>query len=272
MIKKSAISLISYDCHMLVNSIKSYYNYVDEIILGLDESRISWSKNSFSFDENKLYTDLSVIDGDNKIKIIEGNFHKSGVPIDNDTHERNLLKSTCEYDWVFSIDADEELINASEFFTFYIPLVEHYYDKIDLLFSWILPYKEFNDCYLVIANEDNSIFMKDTQGFVTAKKNTFTYCRWTNNERKVLSPLGMLHYSFCRSDEELNLKINNYGHSNLTKSDPFYSIREKVTLDNFQQLVNFKTSDMGIQWPKLVKLPKEQYKAILKNAVKNIIL
>ena len=33
MIKKSAISLISYDAHLLPNSIKTYYEYVDEIIL-----------------------------------------------------------------------------------------------------------------------------------------------------------------------------------------------------------------------------------------------
>ena len=45
MIKKSAISLISYDAHLLPNSIKTYYDYVDEIVLGLDSDRISWSRN-----------------------------------------------------------------------------------------------------------------------------------------------------------------------------------------------------------------------------------
>ena len=36
MLKKSAISLISYDASYLPKSIASYYDYVDEIVLGLD--------------------------------------------------------------------------------------------------------------------------------------------------------------------------------------------------------------------------------------------
>ena len=54
MLKKSVISLISYDAEYLPDSISKYYNYVDEIILGLDKDRISWSNNVFSFDENDL--------------------------------------------------------------------------------------------------------------------------------------------------------------------------------------------------------------------------
>ena len=51
--KKSAISLISYDANMfLADSIKRYYNYVDEIILGIDKDRITWSGNDFSIDED----------------------------------------------------------------------------------------------------------------------------------------------------------------------------------------------------------------------------
>ena len=45
MIKKSVISLISYDAHYLPKSIEKYYNYVDEIVLGLDKNRTTWSKN-----------------------------------------------------------------------------------------------------------------------------------------------------------------------------------------------------------------------------------
>ena len=58
MIKKSAISLISYDSEYLPDSIAKYYDFVDEIVLGLDKDRISWSNNSFKFDENKLWKDL----------------------------------------------------------------------------------------------------------------------------------------------------------------------------------------------------------------------
>jgi hypothetical protein len=66
----SAISLISYDAHYLASSINKYYKYVDEIVLGLDESRITWSGNNFKFDESKLWEELQRIDTDGKISII----------------------------------------------------------------------------------------------------------------------------------------------------------------------------------------------------------
>ena len=137
--KKSVISLISYDAEYLSESIKTYYNYVDEIVLGLDKDRISWSGNKFSFDEGKLWSELQAIDGDNKISIIEENFHRSRVPIENDTHERNYLKSKCEHDWVFSFDADEMLVNAREFFISFCPIVQDYKD-VELMFTWYLMY------------------------------------------------------------------------------------------------------------------------------------
>ncbi len=257
--KKSVISLISYDAHYLPDSIRSYYDYVDEIILGLDIDRISWSRNKFSFDETALWAELQKIDYAGKIQVIEENFHRSLVPIENDTHERNFLKQHCSNDWVFSFDADEILVNAKEFFLDFLPLVQDYKD-VELMFTWFLLYKEFPNDFLIIADETRQhIFKKDIQGF-SAQKNlhTYTYCRWTNAPKKLLSPLGILHYSFCRNDEELSKKINNFGHSVESKRDPFYDIQKTITMNNFERLVNFKTSNMGPQWPTLKAVPKTQ--------------
>ena len=94
MIKKSVISLISYDAEYLPKSIRSYYNYVDEIVLRLDENRTSWSGNKFTFDEEKLFKELGEIDGDNKIEVIEDNFYRNPDKyIENDNFERNFMKS-----------------------------------------------------------------------------------------------------------------------------------------------------------------------------------
>lgn len=281
--KKSVITLASYDAHMLPNSIKSYYNFVDEIVIGVDKDRISWSKNSFTFNEDKLWSELKTIDYDNKIEIIEDNFHRSETPIENDNFERNFLKAHCSNEWVFSFDADEELINATEFFINYLPNVEKYYDKVDLSFSWILPYKEISvvinketgeteQQYLVIVNNDDSLFKGDTQGFATNKYNTYTYCRWTDNKKILLSPLAILHWSFCRTPAEIDLKINNYGHSDKTAGDPFYDNWKMVDETNFKQLRNFKTHDMGGgQWEKLAKVRKDELMRVCQQQAKTMI-
>jgi hypothetical protein len=276
MINKSVISLISYDAKYLANSIKRYYDYVDDIVLGLDKDRVTWSGNNFSFNEAELWSELSAIDGDNKISIIEDNFHTSSVAIDNDNFERNFLKHQCKHDCIISIDADEYLLNAKEFFYNYLPIVERYLPKVDICMNWATPYKKIDeDTILVIANEDGTPFLGENQGFVTSKTNTFTYARWTNisayGENRLISPLIALHWSLCRDKDDLGTKINNIGHSDLVEKDPFYSIWKNVNLDNYEQLKNFKTSNLGgAQWPKLVAMSIKDLETYYLSAVGSI--
>jgi len=275
MIKKSVISLISYDSHFLAKSIEKYYNYVDEIILGLDKDRITWSGNSFTFDESKLWSQLSAIDGENKITVVEEDFHQSSIAIENDNYERNLLKSMCSNDCVISIDADEYILNAKDFFYNYFPIAAKYLKKADICLNWATPYKKIGDTVLVIANEDNTPFLGENQGFITSKQNTYTYARWTNisaaGANRIMSPLIALHWSLCRDVEDLHTKIHNIGHSDLVDKDPFYSLWKDVTLDNYTQLRNFKTSGLGgAQWPKLLAVPENQLEAYYMQAVESI--
>lgn len=272
MLKKSVISLISYDAQYLPNSIKTYYDYVDEIVLGLDEKRITWSGNSFSFDEGSLYTELKKIDVDNKIVIIEDNFHSSKVALENDNFERNFLKSQCSHNWIMSFDADEELINAKDFFMRYAPLAERYHHKVDFLFTWFLPYKEFDDSYLVIADDAGRWYAGETQGFATHRDNQYVYCRWSNNKRNVVTPLAILHWSFCRSEQSLTQKLQNFTHSDKTPTDPFFNTWKQINLDNYQQLRNFKTSGFGNnQWPRLIRVPKNQFTATAQHEANRIL-
>lgn len=266
MIKKSVISLISYDWEYLPKSIESYYDYVDEIVLGLDKNKVSWSGNKFEINENKLFPALQAVDKDKKINIIESDFCKSKIAIENDNYERNYLKNLCTHDWIFSFDADEVLLNAHEFFYKFLPVVDRYYKDYDLMMTWATPFKEIDDKTLIIADADGTPFLTETQGVITHKNNTFTYARWTENSKipgKLIStPLIALHYSLCRPKDELHQKINNIGHSDLAKKDPFFDLWNQVNLDNYTQARDFKTSGMGPQWPRLVAVPTEGLKDI----------
>ena len=263
MTKKSAISLLSYDAHLLPNSIKTYYEYVDEIILGLDKDRLTWSKNSFSFNEADIWKELGDIDVEGKISVIAEDFHKSDIPIENDNYERNFLKEHCSHDVIVSVDADENLLFAKDFFIDFLPLTLPYIENYDICMTWATPYKEIDDTTLVIANEDSTPFFGENQGFITHKNSTFTYARWTDKSSgglgRILSPMVTLHYSLCREQEDLHKKIHNIGHSNIVEEDPFYDLWQKVTLDNYHELKNFKTSGLGeAQWPCLYPVKTDE--------------
>ena len=254
--KKSAISLISYDAEYLPESIKQYYDYVDEIVLGLDKDRITWSRNNFSFDEEKLWKELTALDTNKKIVIIEENFHKHLKPIDNDTSERNTLKDHCTHDIICSFDADEILLNASDFFVKFMPIAEQYVQTNDICMNWAVPYKQIEDKTLVIVNEDNTPFFRENQSVITHKSSTFTYARWTDKSaggrNRIMSPLVAMHWSISRSEEALALKLANTGHSDNPANETTLSLWKQTTLQNYPQARNFKVSKLGTaQWPKL---------------------
>jgi hypothetical protein len=270
--RKSVISLISYDADYLPNSIAKYYNYVDEIVLGLDSDRITWSGNSFKFDESKLWSELQRIDGDNKISVIEESFHPSSIAIENDNYERNFLKAQCSNDWIFSFDADEYLINAKDFFYNFCPIAERYYNSVDICMHWVTPFKQIEDSILVIAGNDNSPFIGEIQGVTTSSDSTYTYARWTNKSAsgkgRIVSPLTAIHWSLCRPREQLIQKLHNHGHSDLADKDPFFSIWDSVTLENYSQLQNFKTSGLGgPQWPRLVEVDADSLESYVKDFI-----
>ena len=268
MIKKSVISLIAYDAHLLPNSIKSYYPFVDEIILALDKDRISWSGNTFEFNENLLWKTLKTIDIKNKIHLVEADFHSSKIPIENDNFTRNYAKAQCSHDWIFSFDADEVLVNPKEFFIDFLPLCEKYYKDTELLMTWFHPYKQLKmknpnthellDHTLMICNNDGTFNRTEQQGFACSKDSTFTYCRWTNKKRRILTNLAIMHYSFCRNEKELEQKLSNYGHSTERGEDPFMHNWKLINETNYTQLRNFKTHKYGGgQWEKLMPIPTQ---------------
>lgn len=277
MIKKSAISLISYDANrFLAKSIERYYDYVDEIILGIDKDRITWSGNQFEIDDDALWSELSNIDGDSKITIIEEDFHQSEVAIENDNFERNFLKNECTHDWVFSFDADEMLVNAKDFFYNFCPIIENYRHDYDFCMTWATPYKVVTDgeesITLVIANPDGSPFFGENQGVVTSKDSTYTYARWTDKsaagDKRLMTPLVACHWSLCRPEDELHEKINNIGHSDIVEEDPFYQIWSQVDINNYKELKDFKTSGLGgAQWPKLEAIPSEHVEEYIKQYI-----
>ena len=69
----------------------------------------------------------------------------------------------------------------------------------------------------------------------------------------MMTPLVVLHWSLCRTEENLQQKINNIGHSDIANEDPFFQNWKNTTMENWDQLRNFKTSGFGNnQWPKIV--------------------
>lgn len=272
--KISIISLISYDAEYLLQSIPRYYNYVDEIILGIDEDRVTWNRQPFSIDEGILQQ-LDELDTEDKISLIEDNFHKFDDPQLNDNYERNELKKYCEGDVILSFDADEILLNAKEFFLEYLPIAYPYLQNNDICMHWVTPYKVIDDTVLLISEENNKPFFKENQGISAGADSEYVYSRWTdksaNGENRLHSPLVALHWSLARKYNDLSFKLQNTGHAKQLQNNPLLSIWQNVDLNNYDSLRNFKTTELGrLQWPKLTAIPLDKLEQHIKQYINEV--
>ena len=156
-----------------------------------------------------------------------------------------------------------------------MPIVEDYLVDRDICMNWATPYKELGSKTLIIAENTGAPFLRENQGVVTHKNSTYTYARWTDKSAagggRILSPLTALHYSLCRTQDKLQMKLNNQGHCNLQQGpnkDPFFDIWKQVNIKNYQSLRNFKSSGLGgHQWPRLVAVPTNQVKQFVSSAI-----
>jgi hypothetical protein len=232
----SFITLLSFDYRYAFDAISSYYAIADQIILGLDQSRLTWARQPFEINLDEIQTFIRRIDAAGKIRLVEGDFHAHDHPMENDTQERNALSFQCAPGHlIVQIDADEILLNAAEFVA-WLDGAGNTLDGAAIGATWISVFKRFGPQALVIypASEVVPIATRSPGQFVGA--------RWTN-ERLIVSPLKLLHYSWGRSPDELKQKLRNWSHARDFDTDAFYQKWEGLTLDNYQQWHNFHPLD-----------------------------
>ena len=212
---------IAYDWKYAVKSVASYYDIADEIILAIDKDRISWS--NYRYDEVVNFSKFC--DPNKKIKIVEENFHRYSSPVENDTYERNFISSLCKKDnHIIAIDSDEILVNAAEFKAW----MNNTNPDFDISCTWTTVYKLFDQKVLVTKPNETAVIG-------TNLRNSYRKCRITNN-KCVLSPLQILHYSWGRTREEVVQKLKNWTHSNDFDVDEYMKIWDSVTLDNYKSM------------------------------------
>jgi hypothetical protein len=236
----SFVTPLAYDWKYACEAIRSYYAIADEIVLGLDAGRVSWSKKPFAFDERAVADFIREIDTEKKIRIIQDNFHAHDLPMDNDTFERRQLGAACRVgNWVVQIDSDEILWNPHEFRSF-LSNLNH---DVCVAATWVPVYKIIGNKALVVAGRP------EATPVATRSPHLYRYARVTG-QPYTMSTLQLLHLSWGRTEEELVQKLTNWSHSQEINIGKTVGLWRDTTLENFRQRQDFHPL-LGPLWQSL---------------------
>jgi len=239
--------LISYDYIYCLTCIKQVYEYADEIYLALDSNRVTWSGNSFDFDE-KFLDKIKELDKDCKITIYEDNFYiPSNSSMQNETNERNMLAKKMGDGWCIQIDADEYVYNFDKFVE-YLAELKVFQNRLKKTISLVLYghmvtlFKKLDNGYLYIENNENIAFCTNSPNYI--------YARQQDANIKFQTNFMIIHESWSRSEEEILQKITNWGHKTDFDTAAFYEFWKNINSQNYHDVTNFHPMD-GITWDKL---------------------
>lgn len=107
--------LMAADPWWLEDSVLSYYDLVDRIVVSYDINGLSWTGTELPVEE--CLQRIRAIDRDGKCDFRPGNFcNLDRPPLDNDSHQRGvaLAQATPGADWVLQLDTDEVALDAAE--------------------------------------------------------------------------------------------------------------------------------------------------------------
>jgi hypothetical protein len=256
--KEKAIKVgfcVAYDWASLKISLPRVYPYADIVCLSIDKNRRTWRGEKYEFDEKSFCDFLLAIDTQKKIDLYEDDFSIPDLTaMENDTRQRQLLAARMgNGGWHIQIDCDEYFLNFKRCVEFlrkrnHLPTGKE--KPINVCVFCIPLVKRISEGYLFVDFKES---VPESFPFATTKPE---YVRARNSGHfSIFINEYAIHETWARSDEDLWLKMNNWGHSSDEldtdkKRLSFYSLWKILDEYNFMYLSDFHPA-IPKTWPAL---------------------
>ncbi|WP_136808595.1 hypothetical protein [Desulfosediminicola flagellatus] len=239
--------LVSYDYQFLYNAIPNIYSGADTIFLALDMNRKTWKGETFSI-ESGFFDWIQKIDTEKKIVLYEDNFYMPRMStMECEVRERKMLADQMGIgNWLLQIDADEYFVNFDRFKD-YLQSHNHLFNNphktpVNVSPFSINLYKKVKEGYLVVA--------KPTKQWIATNMPEYVIGRKTRNPVLFHDSL-MVHECLSRTREDLELKLDNWGHNADINKVNFLHKWDAVNENNYKTMQDFFYLDAN-RWKKLI--------------------
>lgn len=250
--------LLSYDYDMFLTSVMQLYNYVDKIVVGIDQDYLTWSGNKFEIADD-FYINVRKFDTRNIIEFYFDKFFIPGLtPMECESRERNMVLQKLGRGWKIQLDVDEYILDFS--------ILKSYLKKYNYLtyFPVLTPVSLKAKLITLFKQDiDGFFFIKDKHHFpliTNLNENTFT--RRNNKAFNHFFNLTVIHQSWARAQNEIREKVQNWGHRDDFDTLKYINFWQSISRNNYQKFKNFHPIK-STEWEELFYLEANSVESFL---------
>ncbi len=238
--------LVSYDYEYLKISLPAIYPYVDYILLAIDKNQKTWKGYPFHISDD-FFDWIQDFDKEDKIKLYHYEIDYSAPPMETETLLRNQMGDMMPpSDWYMQIDTDEYIINGHQMLE-ELQKIDMLADKQTMLYAKSIPMfkSDENNQYIIDVLEHYPMFTNIPK---------YDHARISHTAIKKNIDVYFLHQSWDRNENEILMKIQNWGHSSDFDVMSYFKFWESINVFNFRYIKDFHPVGPS-KWHSLVAFP-----------------
>ena len=238
--------LVSYDYDLLKFAIPALYEDSDTIFLAIDKNRKTWKGENFDISPD-FFEWIKTYDTNNKIVLFEEEFYISGqTTMECEIRERKMLAEKMGIgNWLIQVDADEYFLDFKSFVKF-LKSKNHFLKNPEKNQVQISPF-----LVNLYKRLDNGMLYVDmaTKQLLATNYPSYKVGRQTR-KRIIYCKSLILHECLSRTREDLEFKLDNWGHNSDINKTEFLEKWDAVNESNYQSMENFFYLEPE-KWPTL---------------------
>jgi hypothetical protein len=227
--------LVSYDYELLKNSLPTIYKEADTIFLAIDINRKTWKGDDIEISSD-FFAWIKLFDVDNKIILFEDEFYVPNLStMQCEVRERKMLSEKMGIgNWLIQLDSDEYFYDFKKFVGYLKSknkfLVNPQHQIIQICCFKINLYKYVDGGVMYVDKLDK--FMVATN-YPNYKIGRHGKCR------SIYVDSVSLHDCLSRSRNELEQKLDNWGHNEDVNKEEFLKKWDSVNISNYKTIRGF---------------------------------
>jgi hypothetical protein len=239
---------VAYDWYLLEYSIPLVYASADRIFISVDKDRISWNLKKYVFESNEFYALVRKLDPDNKITLIEEDYHQPDLtPAQNEVRQRNMLAGHMGTGgWHIQLDCDEYMVDFEGFTRYLLSFPVRKSKAVNICCPVVTLFKKVEGGMLYIAGAEKS----SIEYFPVASRFPHYEYGRVNGYFNIYTNFKILHQSFARESKDLEAKLNNWGHVRDLDPQKYLGFWNNLSAENFRQFRNIHPIKPHV-WPGL---------------------